>query len=260
MGKAFLLLAATVFLSCKNKPASDFLSRPNTLPAFRKTVLTDKNSWTYFLQHLPEKEGPVVDYKGRPVAFQQKHAAILAYDIGNRDLQQCADALMRLRAEYLFSQKRLAEIHFHFTSGHDYTFLDYCRGKRPVPAGNSLRFTAVPPVAATYVSLRSYLDIAYAYAGTISLAGELQPAHRFAIGTIVIRPGSPGHCFIIVDEATTASGEKVYKLVEGYTPAQSIYVLQNLSEPQLGCWHRLSTGVIKTASYTFTSYQLKKFA
>ncbi|HEU4901740.1 MAG TPA: DUF4846 domain-containing protein, partial [Flavisolibacter sp.] len=101
--------------------------------------------------------------------------------------------------------------------------------------------------------------IVYTYAGTISLASELQPANRFAIGTVVITPGSPGHCFIIVDEATTLSGDTVYKLVEGYTPAQSIYVLQNLSEPALGYWHRLSAGVIKTASYTFTSYQLKKF-
>jgi hypothetical protein len=196
-----------------------------------------------------------VDYKGRPVAFQQKHAAILSYDIGNRDLQQCADALMRLRAEYLFGQKRLAEIHFHFTIGYDYTFFAYCRGKRPAPAGNSVRFTTVPPVAATYTSHRNYLDIVYVYAGTISLAGELRPADRLALAPSLLHPG---HCFMIVDEATTPSGDTVYKLVKDYTPAQSIYVLQNLSEPKLGCWHRLSTGVIKTASCTFTSYQLKK--
>lgn len=211
------------------------------------------------MQHLPEKNAPILDYKGNAVSFQQKHAAVIAYDIGNRDLQQCADALMRLRAEYLFSQRRYSEIHFHFTSGHNYSFNDYCLGKRPVPNGNSIRFVNGSPAPVNHRSLRRYLDMVYAYAGTISLAKELRTTDRFAIGTVVITPGSPGHCFIITDEAVTASGETLYKLVEGYTPAQSIYVLQNTGEPSLGCWHRLTKGVIKTASYTFSSYLLKAF-
>jgi hypothetical protein len=159
----------------------------------------------------------------------------------------------------LFSQKRFAEIHFHFTGGQDYSFQDYCKGKRPVPDGNDVRFVYASPVAISHQSLRRYLDVVYTYAGTISLAKELQDAEAFAIGTVVIAPGSPGHCFIITDEATTASGNRVYKLVEGYTPAQSIYVLQNLAEPELGYWHRLSKGPIETASYTFKNYRLKKF-
>jgi hypothetical protein len=254
-----LFLLAIVCIACKEKLTALGSPPITTIPVLKRKTISDKNSWEYFLQHLPEKEGPVVDYKGNPVPDQQKSAAIIDYDIGNRDLQQCADALMRIRAEYLFSRKQYADIRFHFTNGDGYTFLDYCSGRRPVPAGNGVRFTTVKPVAINRQTLRRYLDIVYAYAGTISLAKELQPAERFTIGTIVITPGSPGHCFIIVDEATTAAGDPVYKLVEGYTPAQSIYVLQNLSEPQLGYWHRLSNGEIKTATYHFTSYQLKRF-
>jgi hypothetical protein len=253
------LCAVVLFLAaCKDKPSlisSPQLSAPLSL---KSKEIKDKNSWLYFLQHLPEKEGPVLDYKGNPVSYQQKHTSIVDYDIGNRDLQQCADALMRLRAEYLFSQQRFAEIHFHFTSGHDYSFPDYCQGKRPVPDGNTIRFISVSPVAVSHQSLRRYLDIVYTYAGTISLSRELRNTDRFTIGTVVITPGSPGHCFIIVDEAITASGDTVYKLVEGYSPAQSIYILQNLEEPQLGYWHRLWKGPIQTATYTFENYQLKK--
>ena len=91
------------------------------------------------------------------------------------------------------------------------------------------------------------------------MAKELKEADDFSIGAIIIHPGSPGHCFIIADEAKTASGEKLYKLVEGYTPAQTIYVLKNNEEPELGYWHRLKRGPINTASYTFETYQLKKF-
>ena len=166
---------------------------------------------------------------------------------------------MRLRAEYLFAQKRFAEIGFHFTSGDYYSFYDYCRGKKPVPKGRNVVFVNSSPQPQHAQSLRKYLDVVYTYAGTISLASELKSSLEFAIGTVVITPGSPGHCFIITDEATTTGGEKLFKLVEGYTPAQSIYVLRNVDEPELGCWHRLKKGTITTASYEFSSYKMKKF-
>ena len=257
MYKMFLL--AFFFTACKENPTSLISPLPTPSLTLKRNESTDETSWTYFLQHLPEKKGAVVDYKGRPVPDQQKSASIVDYDIGNRDLQQCADALMRLRAEYLFLQKRYADIHFRFTNGDAYAFTEYCHGKRPVATGNTVRFTTVSPVAINHENLRKYLDLVYAYAGTISLARELQAADRFTIGTVVITPGSPGHCFIIVDEAILANGDSVYKLVEGYTPAQSIYVLRNGAEPQLGHWHRLQKGVITTATYTFASYQLKRF-
>ena len=221
--------------------------------------ISDSNSWEYFLQHLAEKKGAILNYKGTLINDQSKHVAIINYDVGTRDLQQCADALMRLRAEYLFSQKRYNEIGFHFTNGDFYSLLDYCNGKKPRPAGQDVDFFYSTPQLINAQSLRRYLDLVYTYAGTISLANELKGCSEFAIGTVVVTPGSPGHCFIISNEATTSSGEKLYKLVEGFTPAQSIYVLKNISEPELGAWHRLKKGRIITASYEFNSYKLKRF-
>lgn len=118
----------------------------------------------------------------------------------------------------------------------------------------------VTPCKPDHAALRRYLDIVYTYAGTISLVKELRPVTELSVGTVIIKPGSPGHCCLVCDEATTSSGEKVYKLVEGYTPAQSIYILSNPSNPDIGMWQTINTeGTIQTASYAFGSYRLGTF-
>lgn len=261
MRKLLLLLSASLTMACQNEIVLPVAAAPTAPQSYllQHVTLTDTRSWAYFLQHLPQQQGEIVDYKGQAVADQQKKFSILSYDVGKRDLQQCADALIRLRAEYLFSQQRHGEIQFQFTDGTPYSFEAYVRGKRPVPDGNGIRFANTQPASFTYAHFRNYLDLVYAYAGTISLSRELKDTEHFTIGTVVLTPGSPGHCMIITDMATTVTGDTLYKLVEGYTPAQSIYILRNDEEPQLAYWHRLSKGVIRTASYTFQSYQLKSF-
>jgi hypothetical protein len=219
----------------------------------------DVTSWEYFLLHLPVLDEPIVDFTGKPISYQQKHVGIIPYDVGTTDLQQCADALMRLRAEYLFQQKRYDEIGFHFVSGDYYTWNAYCKGSSPVARGSGVQFITTTSSAKTHESLRKYLNIVYTYASTISLSKELKPASGFEIGTVVIYAGSPGHCFIVIDEATNKQGEKVYKLAEGYTPAQSIYVLRNLNEDGNSPWYQLKKGIIETASYRFVNYKLGKF-
>lgn len=260
--KYSLLLLLPLLTNCNTKTnAGDTISsyQKSETVQLTKLTITDRASWAYFLQHLPEKDAPVVDYRGVKVGGQDKHFSVINYDVGTTDLQQCADALMRLRAEYLFAQNRMDEIGFHFVSGQYYRFADYCMGQKPSPKGSSVIFVSAAATDRTHQSLRRYLDLVYKYASTISLAKELKDAGAFEIGTVIIHPGSPGHCFIIVDEAIADDGKKLFKLVEGYTPAQSIYVLRNGAEPTLGYWHKLKKGTIETASYEFTSYQLKKF-
>ncbi|MEO8855227.1 MAG: DUF4846 domain-containing protein, partial [Ginsengibacter sp.] len=132
-------------------------------------------------------------------------------------------------------------------------------GLKVVPAGNDIKLIKGTPSPYTHESLRKYLDVVYNYASTISLPKELKKTNDFAAGTVIIHPGSPGHCFIIIDEATGREGEKVFKLAEGYSPAQSIYVLSNLIEPEISPWYHLHTGTITTSSYQFKDYELRSF-
>lgn len=243
--------------------ACQYLPSPvNEVPSYStadyQLMPVPAGSWEHFLRHLPTHTGAVVDYTGAPIANQGKHVTLVSYDVGRRNLQQCADALIRLRAEYLFGQKQLDLIGFHFTSGHLYTFNDYCRGHRPRIRGSRVEWVSGSRREMNYSALRDYLDIVYAYAGTVSLSRELKPAQGFGIGTVIIKPGSPGHCCIIVDEAVRRDGTRVYKLAESYMPAQSIYILKNPADGSP--WYPLKEGQqVLTASYHFNSYYLRRF-
>ncbi len=76
------------------------------------------NSFTTYLRNLSllPKGSKVLLYNGKekPIAAA---FAVVDMEIGNRDLQQCADAVIRLRAEYLWKHKRYTDIKFNFTSG-----------------------------------------------------------------------------------------------------------------------------------------------
>ena len=79
-------------------------------------------------------------------------------------------------------------------------------------------------------------------------------------GNIMVTPGSPGHALIIVGKAKNANNESVYLLAEGYTPAQSIHIINNAAM-EINPWSKLSTINMETvtARYTFRPTNIKQF-
>ncbi len=224
--------------------------------------ITNENTWEHFIQNQAlEKFGsPILKHDGTKILDQKHHVGTLTYDVGEKDLQQCADALIRLRAEYLFGQKRYNEIGFNFTSGNHFTWKSYAEGERPLINGNNVKFIKRAPENAlsSYSDFRQYLDIIYNYAGTISLSKELKDSKSSAelnIGDLIITPGSPGHTVMIADKISDGENEK-YALIEGFTPAQSIHVLSLIGNT----WLNIKPGaIIETPRYTFQNAVIKRF-
>src|SRR6202012_1992713 len=73
---------------------------------------------------------PTRTYRGTIAATNPYAGAVIDMSVGSEDLQQCADAVMRLRGEYLYYKRRYKDIAFTFTDGFRCDYLHYAQGHR----------------------------------------------------------------------------------------------------------------------------------
>lgn len=245
---------------------ADALADRIPVPAGCERAPVEAGSCEDWLRHLPLKKGnpPVRLFNGQEKPNQNAHAAVVDIDVGDRDLQQCADAVIRLRAEYLFSKGDRKAIHFNFTSGDRADFGRWAEGWRPHVDGNQLTWEQSAGPDISYRSFRNYLNKVFTYAGTASLSKEIQPVNSvkaMRIGDVFIQSGSPGHAVVVVDLAADPKmGRKVFLLVQSYMPAQDVHILKNPSDPGLSPWYDLYFGdTLKTPEWTFKKEHLKRF-
>lgn len=237
--------------------------RIQTPPGYKRTPF-EYGSFGEYLRNLPLKPGnpPVLLYNGRKKANQNAHYAVIDMEIGKKDLEQCADAVIRLRAEYLFQEKRFEEIHFNFTSEDRADFSKWADGFRPKISGNAVSWKKTAAPDSLYESFREYLDVVFNYAGSASLAKELDPVkiEKAQIGDVFIHGGFPGHAVIIVDMAADAAGRKIFLIAQSYMPAQEIHILKNPNDSGLSPWYTLDFGEeLVTPEWTFYNSELKRF-
>ncbi|WP_419869915.1 DUF4846 domain-containing protein [Chryseobacterium sp. CT-SW4] len=224
------------------------------------------HSFGQFIESFPLKPygTKILKYDGTPIITQHLHEAVLDIDTGTKNLQQCADAIIRLRAEYLYQHKRFNKIEFHFTSGDLVKWNDYKKGIRPIVSGNSVRFQQAAGFDDSYAGFRNYLDLIFSYAGTISLNKETKPVTQTSdlkTGDILITPGSPGHVVFIAGVCMNKEGKKLFLLGEGFTPAQSIHLLSNPFDKNISPWYELNvnSSETKTARYFFKPTNFRSF-
>ncbi len=189
------------------------------------------DSFGAWLRNLPTKPGrpPVLLYNGQRKSNQQAHYLVLDVDVGTGDLQQCADAVIRLRAEWLRQKGDAAAICFRFTSGDAARWTAYRDGQRPQVHGSKVSWVRRVPPRDDDTTFRAYLDMVFTYAGSLSLAKELSAvasARHIAPGDVFIQGGSPGHAMLVVDVAENAAKERVFLLAQSYMPAQEIHVVR----------------------------------
>lgn len=244
------------------KPSRALASAISPPPGFCRAARVP-GSFAEWLAALPLKpEGTRVRlFTGVDKYRQDLHAAVVDIDVGDRNLQQCADAVIRLRAEWLRASGRVRDIAFNYAGGGRVSWARWMRGERPSTDGR--RWARKAKADSSYAAFRRYLEQVFAYAGTYSLERELKlvPIEDMQIGDVFIKGGFPGHAVLVADMAEDPkTGKKQFLLLQSFMPAQDIHVLKNPRDPEGGPWYPLDfTGDLVTPEWTFARDSLRRW-
>ena len=172
-----------------------------------------------------------------------ENTQVLKMDLIGDNIQQCADAAMRLRCEYLFSQKQYDKISFHVSNGNIWSYNNYL-SKNNRKVGED--------------SLRDYMFYLFSWCGSKSLDDYDTVPVAFPdiqIGDIACRGGTPGHVATIVDIAYPTDGSTntiAVLFAQSYQPAQETEIID-------GRWFILSEYCTFDAGVYFNTEEIKRY-
>ncbi|SHK14497.1 DUF4846 domain-containing protein [Paramaledivibacter caminithermalis] len=247
-----------------NEDAMVLIERFQVPEGYERIEVGD-GSFAQYLRNLTLKPhgSKVLYYDGSIKKNYEVYEAVVDMDIGKKNLQQCADAIMRLRGEYLYSRGEYDKIHFNLTNGFRVDYSKWIEGYRVGINGNNASYIKEKQKSNTYKDFLNYMELIFMYAGTLSLSQELETVELMdmEIGDVFIQGGSPGHAVIVVDMAkSNNSDKKLFMLAQSYMPAQDIQILSNLSHDAISPWYHLDDAdTISTPEWSFTKNDLKRF-
>lgn len=211
-------------------------------------------------QKLLPDGSPVLLYNGEEAAMQNWHAAVLALSVGERDLQQCADAALRLRCEYLYGIGAYDKINYHLTNGDAFPYSAWREGYRLQVDGSTTSMVKTAQPDESYEAFYAYLQVLFNYASTRSLFPEsaVVPREDIQVGDIMIFPGKPGHCVIVMDVSENELGEKAILVGQSSMPAQQVHIISSPYTGQPWLFFNEIWGTIQIAGWEFTDENIRR--
>lgn len=290
----FILLVCLTFVSgCKDKTEvqdnktierTDETKQPQQTPEEKQSCIKDdgtclkdritvpkgfnrisyrKKSFGAFLRNYPlcEAGHPVLLYDGSEKGNQNAHVAVFDMDVTDGDLQQCADSVIRMYAEYFYDQNQYEKMKFHFVNGFSCDFDKWSQGMRVSVNGNDTSWYQGASADASKETLESYLRTVFSYASTLSMEQESKviKIEEIEAGDVFIRGGSPGHVVMVVDVCENENGEKAFLLAQGYMPAQQFHILKNPKNEDDPWYYETEISYpFQTPEYTFEEGSLMR--
>ena len=219
------------------------------LPQGFTRVGLQAGSYAEWLRNFPlRKNNTVYLYNGQPIEDQRQHYAVLDISTGTKDLQQCADAIMRLRAEYFLAKK-------------DYPAIVFGEGKEKMRFVDVVNQADINEQDVRPLFLQ-YMEKVFIHCGTYTVDAMSSPIPLSTMqpGDMFVKAGSPGHAMVVVDVAANAEGKKIYLLAQSYMPAQDMHIVINPINPTLSPWYEVANDAeITTPGWIFGSKQLKRW-
>jgi len=213
-----------------NPDGMTLMTRINTPSGYMRTEVTDESLGEFVRNYQVKEDGAkVLIYDGTEKENQDAHVAVFTLPLEARDLQHCADSVMRMYAEYYLSTKQYEKIGFHLTDGFYADYAKWREGNRIVFSDSGSYWSKKKDYNDSYEIFQEYMRIVFAYAGSYSMKSEceaIEPS-EIQIGDVFIYGGSPGHVAMIVDVCEDADGNKAFLLAQGFMPAQEFHILKN---------------------------------
>lgn len=224
-----------------------------------------EGGFTAFLRGyaVKEAEAPVLLYDKREKGNQSAHVAVLKLPLEQEDLQQCADSVMRVYAEYFYHEKKYDQIAFHFTNGFLAEYTKWQQGYRIAVNGNQVTWVKQKGYDDSYETFQSYLRMVFSYAGTLSMEQEARAItpKELRVGDVFLHGGSPGHVVMVLDICENERGEKAFLLGQGYMPAQEFHILKNPMHEEDPWYYETELSYpFTTPEYTFEEGSLKRLS
>jgi len=212
-------------------------------------VAVARDSFGAWLRGLPVRAPgtPVRSFRGDVLrdGNDRRVAAVVEMDVGSRDLQQCADAIMRLDAEWRYTMNRGDQIAYPLGHRQQLAWKPWAQGQRPhIGERDRVSWTPRARPDDSHQALRAYLDVVFTWAGTASLAEATPSVARAELraGDFFIVGGHPGHGVLVLDVAEDDRGHRWALIGQSFMPAQDFHVLAHDGDP----WFSLDGDTVVT--------------
>ena len=212
-------------------PEGDTLESRFALPEGYIRTEYPEESFGSFVRRYPVKPdgSPVLLWTKEPKGNQTDHVAVFDMTVEDElDVQQCADSVMRMYAEYFRATGQYDRIRFHFVNGFLCDYNSYIQGNRVKVNGDEVVWVQSKEPEDSEAVFNEYMKIVFAYSSTLSMEGESTGAEiqEMQIGDIFLKGGSPGHVVMVAD-VCEKDGRKAFLLAQGYMPAQEFHIIKN---------------------------------
>ncbi len=240
----------------QGQPGMTLKTRFSVPAGFERLPMEDGSFGAFVRGYALKEDGaPVLLHNGTKKDNQSGHAAVFALPLEDLDLQQCADSIMRLYAEYYWRRGEQEQIGFYFTNGFFCDYAKWREGYRVKVRGNEAKWSKDAEYDDSYETFVKYLWQVFNYAGTRSMETyetEIIDLGDMTIGDVVIKGGSPGHVVMVVDVCENADGQKAWLLAQGSMPAQEFHVMRNpLHEDDPWYYEEEVISSLETVEYDF---------
>jgi hypothetical protein len=204
------------------------------LPGPDYSVFADEaESWSEWLRLLPlaAPGTPVKNHRGEIVVSGDDEylAAVVAIDVGKRDLQRSADVILRLHAEWRWYVHDLSMLYLSDTHT-ELPLRRWAAGERLVEDDGRPTWIpqATPQSPLDHASFREYLDSVFSFSDGRALLSESVPlaSDGLAPGAFFLHEGNPSQVLVVLDVATSPTGKRAMLLAQALNPAEDIHVIR----------------------------------